>query len=1061
MTENGNAGQNADTAPKVGDVVAPAVSKPTAVAPKNTLVVGIGASAGGIQALKAFFSTMPDNPDMTFVVVTHLSPERASLLHEVIGHFTTLPVSVIKDGDAVMPGTVHVMPENAILSIRDGKLRLIAPDPLRRERKPVDVFLAALAADQGDRAIGIVLSGGDGDGTLGVKAIKQNGGFTFAQTADGGGPNNPEMPASAIASGWVDFALPADQMPEKLVQIQRDAPRLVSLLRRGETGAANAEEKRLQNEIAQLLRTHSRHDFTGYKSKTFFRRVARRMQVTHMTTPEAYLGLLRRDPAEVMALFRDLLISVTDFFRDAEAFDALATQVIPKLLHGRGADETVRIWVPGCATGEEVYSLAILMREQMHAMSPHPQVKIFATDIDELALSVARAARYPQELLKDLSQERKAQFFRKDGASYVLAPEVRDMCIFSPHSITSDPPFSRMDLISCRNLLIYLGRALQEQVISTFHYALKPGGYLFLGMSESISQHEDLFAPIDKKQRIFQSRDLSDKRPRIPIGIQKMEGAHQRFDREKTTPSPTHSNQLRLRVMNQLTDRHSPAHVVIRAEGDIVYYSARTGRYLDIPSGAPTRQLFDIARHDLRPDLRAALRDAQKSAQSVTRQAMMSDGEKGQLVALTVEPLGGGNGDDALFLVLFQPGGVAGEDLIDARRSEAGQADTRATERELREVRDRLRGTVEEYETALEELKSTNEELVSVDEEAQSTNEELQASKEEMQSLNEELSTVNTELNDKVDELDRANVDLKNLYEATGIATVFLDKDLMIRNFTPAASTFFMLRRSDIGRPLTELAGVIEYTRLKDDISGVFESGEIVEHRLAPNDLEGHFLVRSTPYFDDDKITGVVVTFVEITNLAKAEEQQNILIAELNHRVKNMLAVVLSIVRATQKSATSVAGFTEAPSSRLHSMAGAYGLVASRSWADVPLYDLVEQEIAAFDENRIEIRGPQVLLCPEQALAFGMVIHELATNAAKHGALSVPGGCVSIDWSTSDGQLHLTWKESDGPKIESPKHGGFGLKLLQGQIEGQLGGTASISFPPGGFVAEMKCAMKA
>lgn len=491
-------------------------------------IVGIGASAGGISAMEAFFRNLPADSGMGYVVVTHLSPTRESLLHEVIARFTRLPVHIARDGAEVAPDTVHVMPQNVILSFRNGRLVLHDPDPAHRERKPIDVMFASLAEDRGENAIGIILSGGDSDGTLGVKAIKEHGGFTLAQVPNGSGPKNPEMPASAIASGLIDFAVPAEDMPAKLLQIGVTRSSLGDLLARGQQDTVDAELRRMQRELSTLLRSHSGNDFSGYKSKTFFRRVARRMQVAHVTRLEDYLDLLKRNPAEVMALFRDLLINVTDFFRDAEAFEALQEKVIPVLFEGRGADETIRIWVPACATGEEVYSLGILMREQMDGLAVRPQVQIFATDIDEAALAVARAARYPEQLLRNISPERRKRFFKKDGASYVMDKEVRDMCIFSPHSVISDPPFSRMDMVSCRNLLIYFAIDLQRQVIPIFHYALKPGGYLFLGTSESVSQHTDLFHPVDKKSRIFQSVDHG-RKTRLPMSLEGMVSVTQRL----------------------------------------------------------------------------------------------------------------------------------------------------------------------------------------------------------------------------------------------------------------------------------------------------------------------------------------------------------------------------------------------------------------------------------------------------------------------------------------------------------------------------------------------------
>ena len=1012
------------------------------------LIVGIGASAGGIPAMEGFFRHLEASDQLAFVVITHLNPQHESLLHQVIARQTALAVKVAEDDMAVEGGNVYVMPENATLSIEKGRLQLHELDPVHRERKPVDVFFSALAEDQGENAVGIVMSGGDSDGTLGVKAIKGRGGVTFAQEHDGSGPRNPEMPESAISSGLIDFAIPGEQMGEELHKLLRGRAVLDRFF-----GSVESDDNRLQRaqgEISKLLSTHSGHDFSGYKSRTFLRRVGRRMKVVQIQTIDSYIELLRNDPAEVMALFRDLLINVTEFFRDPEAFQALAEQVIPRLLEGRGADETVRIWVPGCATGEEVFSLGILLREAMDARPSVPRVQIFATDIDEPALAVARIGRYPIQLLKGLSEERLQRFFVRDGSGWLVSKKVRDLCVFSPHSIISDPPFSRMDLVSCRNLLIYLGRELQDKVIPVFHYALKPGGYLFLGTSESISQHVDLFCPVDKKHRIFQSRDRGGEHRRLPFALE--QGLHDTPSRERVGAAS--ANPLRQRVESQILERHAPAHVVVRNDGDVVYYSARTGSYLEAPRGAPNSRLLDLARREFRLDLRALLREAMESGRPSALVNVMLEGDEaeGQMVALRAEPLDGGRDGEPLFLVTFTPLGPAS-----AHQTEDASVEAARNDGEMRELRERLQSTVEEYETALEELKSSNEELVSVNEEAQSTNEELEASKEEMQSLNEELNTINHELSGKVEELDRSNTDLKNLYEATSIATVFLDGQLVIRNFTPAASSFFNLRPSDIGRPLTELASALVYPDLQNHIREVFATGKMVEHHLTPNGDDRYFLVRLIPYRDQsDDVGGVVVTLVDITGLGRAEAHQKVLIAELNHRVKNMLAIVISIVNATLRHAPSPEAFTETLVGRLHGMARAYGLLSNENWSEVSIGDLVTLEINSHGSRRIRTEGSDIRLAPSQALAVGMVLHELATNAAKYGALSNETGGIEITWALEEDRVRLDWREKGGPEVVPPEREGFGFVLMRGQVEHQLGGELAANFDPDGFKARLQ-----
>lgn len=692
----------------------------------------------------------------------------------------------------------------------------------------------------------------------------------------------------------------------------------------------------------------------------------------------------------------------------------------------------------------------------MENLRIRPRVQVFATDIDDRALTVARSGRYPLQLLSDLSDDRRKRHFRKDGATAVISKEIRELCVFSPHNLVSDPPFSRMDMVSCRNLLIYFNRDLQDQVIPTFHYALKPGGYLFLGTSESISQHADLFAPVEQKQRIFQSRGFGTSRPRLPMRLEGMEGGLKGQFAEGEQSAAKSVYHLKQRVETLVLERHAPAHVVVRSDGDIVYYSARTGRYLEMPRGAPNRHLLELARKDLRLELRAAFRDALENGGTFTRRAIMSDRDDGldTEVWITVEALSSEENAETLFLVLFSQGQVI-ESRKDPESAEASEAVAHSAE-ELRDMRERLQSTIEEYETALEELRSSNEELVSVNEEAQSTNEELEASKEEMQSLNEELTTINVELTGKVVELDQANADLKNLYAATKIASVFLDSDLVIRNFTPGAASLFNLREADIGRPLTELASATEYPDLQQNIRWVFENNEMFEQHLTPENNGDHYLLRLVPYRNEKEVTtGVVVTLVDITNLAKAEAHQRVLIEELNHRVKNMLAVVISITKATWRHTSSPEQFMEALEARLHAMARTYALLSNYDWDTVTFKELLEQELEPFDD-RFVLSGPKVDLPAEMSLALGLVIHELATNAAKYGAFSTKDGCIEVDWTVAHDALKLNWRETGGPPVSEPKANGFGFLLIDGQISHRLGGKIEYDYADSGLAVELE-----
>jgi two-component system CheB/CheR fusion protein len=1023
-------------------------------APGDFPIIGVGASAGGIEALEGLLRGMPRDPGLALVIVTHLSPDRESLLHEILARYTDLPVIVAADGMAVEKDQIYVMPADAILSIKNRRLH-IRKNNSRPERKPIDIFLSTLAVDIGELAGGVILSGGDGDGTLGVKAIKERGGITLAQIGDGFGPRHPDMPAAAISSGLVDFAVPVEEMGQKLVEFVRSEPLLDHIMAGAEPSAEDETIDEALPEIYGILRNQIGHDFSGYKTKTFVRRVQRRMQVTQLKTLEAYLERLRQEPQEVAALFRDLLINVTNFFRDEDAFSTLATAVMPKLFEGRGADDTVRIWVPGCATGEEVFSIGILVREHTETLTAVPRVQIFATDIDERALAVARAARYPEALLDNVSPERRRRFFISDGGSYVVSKDVRELCIFSPHSVIRDPPFSRIDLVSCRNLLIYFGVDVQNQVIPTFHYALRPDGYLLLGSAENVSQFDELFTPIDKRHRIFRRR--SDVAPaiRLPLLLQGLR-AGQSSD---LVPRrlPLAGIALRQAVDEQVLEGFAPPHVVVNQEGDLVYYSTRTGKYLEAPGGAPTRQLLTMARKGLRLDLRTLFREVVESGRTATRQGVSVETDEGrvQIVNLTIEPLSHRPGGESLYLVLIaDQGPVLSQEQALTRTKVRDDGVVAHTERELRETRDRLQSTIEEYETGLEELKSSNEELVSVNEEMQSTNEELEASKEELQSVNEELHTVNAELNGKIDALDRANSDLQNLFESTDVATIFLDRKLVIRSFTPAVTKVFNILPTDRGRPVTDLSSRLNLAGFADDIRKVFADGVSVERRVETDNRATHYLVRLAPYRDGgQKIVGVVVTFIDVTTLTRSEARQQVLIGELQHRTRNLLAIVQSLAQQTLGKGRSLDDFT----TRLAAVGRVQGLVGGSMNNNIDLRDVVHLEMQAIGavDGKVSITGPSVPLGFELVQTFGLALHELATNALKHGALAKETGRLAISWTVqSNGQnvpvLVLDWRETGLSNVPKPSRRGFGRELIENALQFSLKAKADLSFGSGG-----------
>jgi two-component system CheB/CheR fusion protein len=1020
-------------------------------------VVGIGASAGGIEALRGFFQNMPANDRLAFVVMLHLSPDRTSMLAEVLGRWTDMPVEQAINGDAVAAGHVYVIPPNTLMTIEAGRLHLRVPITPMRENTPIDIFFTSLAADCGPRAIGVVLSGTGSDGALGLKAIKQAGGVSLVQGGDGSGPQYSGMPASAIATGAVDLILPVDAMPQHILRLgtrpeHEAAPPIA-------TGADINEARPV---ICGILRNRVGHDFSGYKEQTFTRRVQRRMQFIGLGL-EDYVQRLRTDPAEVELLFHDLLIGVTTFFRDQDTFDSLAQTVLPRLFEGKGADNAVRIWVPGCATGEEAYSLAILLREYMTNLPVTPTVQIFATDIDEAAIAVARSGRYPALLLKDVSSARLERFFTAADGTYQVRKEVRGLCTFSAHSVIRDPPFSRIDLVSCRNLLIYLDTDLQARVIPAFHYALMPGGYLLLGGSEMVTRHGELFAPIDKRHRIFQRRDA----PGLPLQLSPLAMPSRNVPAQSPRRRDTAIgwSTAAQSANDRILERYAPPFVVVNAEGSVLHFSSRTGRYLEPAPGMPSRDLVSMARRGLRLELRAALREALATGYAVERQRVSVEQNGGtQPITLTVEPLPARDAD-RLFLVVFSDAGATcspGEEAAEAAVAEGSSA-TEPLEHELVELREQLQSTVEEYETALEELKSANEELQSVNEEMQSTNEELETSKEEIQSMNEELQTVNAQLTTKVDELDHANSDLRNLFESTRVATIFLDRFMVVRGFTPAVAGIYNLIPSDRGRPISDIASQIDYGDLRPDVRRVLDELEPFERRVARHDGSAHYLMRILPYrAADDRVDGALVTFLDVTSMVQAEQHQRMMVDELNHRVRNMLTVVISLAAQTLRQSKSLPEFSDAFMGRVNALSAAYTLLSRDNWTEVSLRDVLLEELRPFighARDNVSVTGDRVWLKPRGALALGMAVHELVTNAVKYGALSVPDGKITIHWDigpTHDGErLVWVWNERDGPAIEQPDRYGFGLSMIERSVRHELKGEAKFEFEPAGLRATL------
>ena len=1024
-------------------------------------VVAIGASAGGIEAFRTFFLRMPADSGLAFVVVLHLSAERRSMLTEIIARWTSMAVSEASHDVLVEPNQVYVIPPGHIATIKGGRLQLrpLAPHVLR-EATPIDEFFDSLAQDCGGDAIGIVLSGTGHDGALGLKAIKACGGLTMAQGTDGSAPQHGGMPASAIATGAVDVIASVEDMPALLPMTQR----VEQEIERTELPAGEVDRARMR--ICGALRNQLGHDFSQYKDKTFLRRVQRRMQVVGLASIGRYAERVEQDRQEATLLFRDLLIGVTTFFRDAAAFEAVERVVVPRLFDGKSATDTVRVWVPGCATGEEAYSIAMLLRERLDSLPVTPRVQVFATDIDDAAIGTARTGRYPATLLSGLSAERRERFFTGTAKSFVVKKELRDLCTFSTHSLVRDPPFSRMDLISCRNLLIYMDADLQSAVIPSFHYSLRSGGVLLLGNSENVMRHENLFAPLEREHRIFVRRQVASPPLRMPPRFAPSRPANGSAAKDGDGQENRTDWQRSLAVASsRVLERYASPFVVVAEDGTVVHYSSRVGQVLQPALGAPSRSLFDMIRSGLRHKTRAALRAAAESGRTVVQEAP-ADNERHAAMTVVVEPLPG-HEPDRPFMIVFKDGGLRGEEA--PAGPVAGQTVVAEMERESRDVRERLQSLEAEHETALEELRSSNEELHSVNEELQSSNEELETSKEEIQSVNEELQTVNAQLSTKVDELDRANSDLRNLFESTQVATVFLDQNLVIRAYTPEMCSIYNLIPSDRGRPLTDIMGRVEYPGLKDDVLKVMRTLEPIERRVSRADASAHYLVRILTYrTPDSRIEGSLVTFLNVTRMVQAEEHQRLLVDELNHRVKNMLTVVISLATQTLKRAGSIDEFAVAFMGRVHALTAAYSLLSRESWSSVQLQEIITEELRPYmdgDRANVHLDGPAVPMDARGALALGMAIHELATNAVKYGALSVPEGDVSVTWSvqSDNGEevLLLDWVERNGPPVTEPTRRGFGSTLIERALGHDLTGEARIHFLPSGVHAHVRAPIRA
>jgi two-component system CheB/CheR fusion protein len=1134
------------------------------------LIVGIGASAGGLQAFQSFFSAMPADSGMAFVLIQHLDPDYSSALAEILAEFTSMPVCKASDGTAASPNTVAVIPPNAILKIENGVLRVAAPETPTARRSSIDIFLTSLAEDQGENAVAIILSGYGSDGTIGVAAVKERGGLTMSE-AEFDHQAKVGMPKSAAAAGFVDQVLKISEMPDALLEHAKFRTKL----RPSEKDDSEPAITEPLNTICAVLNSRLGRDFTEYKTNTLVRRVRRRMQVHRIDDMRQYIECLRNHPEEPELLFQEFLIGVTRFFRDPALFEKLRETIVRSIIADQASNGIpIRVWACGCATGEEAYSLAILFQEELQRAESRRGITIFATDIDERSIAYARAGLYTDAIEADISTERLARFFMREGTRYRVVKQIREMCVFSAHDLVKDPPFSRLDLVSCRNLLIYFAPRLQRRVVTTFHYSLKPHGTLWLGPSETIVNSTRLFKVIDKKGRLFRRLDVVSDLQALP---------------NRPRPSSVSSvhqteNQALDQEIARLMTPHTPAHILVDARLDIHKFSGAVARFLEPVSGSAKLNIMRLFLGSLRAPTATLVRRAIETQRTAIDTVNVAIAGKPSAVNLIAEPISTTFVGEQCVLLVLRELESASAYLAQPHLTEDGD---NQNQRELVIAREKLQTVTEELATANEELQSSNEEFQSVNEELHSTVEELETSKEELQSINEELHTVNAELSSRAESLVRTNSDLNNLFENTAVATIFLDVECRIRRFTPTVTEIFNIREDDEGRPLADFASRLVGHSIVQDAQSVLRTLVPLERELRSLDGERTFLVRTKPYrTTSNVIDGTVITLVDISErqrlerdraqlaaivhssedaivshdldgninswnhgaqliygyseseaigkpmslllsehqvdewpkyLARlrggesignldvsritkdkgrihvslkispirdgegdivgasavardiserkaAEERAALLMAELDHRVKNILAVVGSVVSQTLRTDAPVETLRREVEGRIAAIARAQSTLTGQGGAESSLEDLIRAELEPFRgrPNVIltsDTKG-DVLLCPAASLALGMALHELATNAAKYGALSTDIGRLEVVWRVTkeDGSLQLTllWSESGGPLVTPPQRRGFGSKLIELSLQHGLGAHVTREFRESG----LRCAIQ-
>ena len=835
--------------------------------PDDFLVVGIGASAGGVQALQEFFQNVPASSGIAWVAILHLSPDHDSQLTQILQRVAAIPVMKVTEKIKVEPDHIYVVSPSQHLVVQDENIVPLANMQIEDRRAPVDIFFRHLAEAFGPRAVCVVLSGTGANGSIGLKRIKEMGGVAFVQNPREAEFN--EMPRNSIATELVDEVLSVAEIPVAIINYRNN---IGSVTISVDTEKRSEQQQQALREIFTQLRIRTGHDFTNYKRPTLLRRIERRINMRNLSDLPSYADLVSKNPNETTALLKDLLISVTNFFRDAKPFQSIEEDVLPALLREKKSEDEVRIWVVGCATGEEAYSLAMLFAEQLYGAIDPPKIQIFATDIDEAAIAVAREGLYTINEAADVSAERLRRFFTREGEGYRVRREIREMVLFANHNFLKDPPFSRLHLISCRNVLIYLNNVAQERVMETFHFALNPGSFLFLGTSESVEVASDLFAVANRESHIFKARVVSKKHYPVPESLPKLH-LHETLQQTAKKQEAVGAGRISFGELHQkLLEEYAPPSLVVNEEYDIVHMSEKVGKYLEIAGGEPTRNLLKLVRPDLRLELRTALYQAvQKQTAVEARNVKIQLGEEANSVNLHIRPVVNQNSTAKGFiLVVFEPdeGGYERVRVVDA----LDKPIAKQLEEELVRLKVQLRHSNEEHEFQTEELKAANEELQALNEELRSSTEELETSKEELQSINEELRTVNQELKVRIEEISITSNNLQNLINSANVATVFLDRSFRTRLFTEAAREIFSLIPRDYGRSISDITHKLNYPYLVRDAETVLEKLTVIEQEVTTTDNRW-YMMRILPYrTSEDRINGVVITFFDITRRKEAEK---------------------------------------------------------------------------------------------------------------------------------------------------------------------------------------------